>query len=80
MTIRKRLIKAIGFGLFALFSFSSCGHSQARKEYEKVRTLSRGHELVICPIDNEAADFLKDVRESWKIMRKNAQTPFFRRF
>ena len=76
-TVRKRLIKAIGFGLFALFSFSSCGHSQARKEYEKVRTLIRDHELVICPIDNEAADFLKDVRESWKIHEKECPDPIF---
>ena len=68
---------AISLGCCALVSFSSCGHSTARKEYNKIQTLIRGHELVSCPIGKEEAGFLKNVRESWHTHEKECPDPIF---
>lgn len=74
---KNRLITAIVFGLFALLSFSSCRHSNAQKEYEKVRMLIRSHELVSVPIGKEEAEFLKYVRESWRAHEQECPDPIF---
>ena len=68
---------AISLVFLALVSFSSCGHSNAQKEYNKIRTLIRGHELVSCPIGEEEAGFLKNVRESWHTHEKECPDPIF---
>ena len=68
---------AISLGCCALVSFSSCGHSTARKEYNKIQTLIRGHELVSCPIGEEEAGFLKNVLESWHTHEKECPDPIF---
>ena len=68
---------AISLVFFALISFSSCGHSNARKEYNKIRTLIRGHELVNYRIGEEEAGFLKSVRESWHTHEKECPDPIF---
>jgi len=68
---------AISLGCCALVSFSSCGHSTAQKEYNKIQTLIRGHELVSCPIGEEEAGFLKNVRESWHTHEKECPDPIF---
>ena len=68
---------AISLGCCALVSLSSCGHSTARKEYNKIQTLIRGHELVSCPIGKEEAGFLKNVGESWHTHEKECPDPIF---
>lgn len=68
---------AISLGCCALVSFSSCGHSTARKEYKKIQTLIRGHELVSYPIGKEEAGFLKNVRNSWHTHEKECPDPIF---
>ena len=74
---RVRWKMAISLVFLALVSFSSCGHSNAQKEYNKIRTLIRGHELVSCPIGEEEAGFLKNVRESWHTHEKECPDPIF---
>ena len=74
---RVRWKMAISLVFLALVSFSSCGHSNAQKEYNKIRTLIRGHELVSCPIGEEEAGFLKSVRESWHTHEKECPDPIF---
>ncbi|MDA7508577.1 hypothetical protein N9B32_01285 [Akkermansiaceae bacterium] len=68
---------AISLVFLALVSFSSCGHSNAQKEYNKIRTLIRGHELVNYRIGEEEAGFLKSVRESWHTHEKECPDPIF---
>ena len=68
---------AISLGFCALVSFSSCGHSNARKEYNKIRTLIRGHELVNYRIGEEEAGFLKSVRDSWHTHEEECPDPIF---
>ena len=74
---RVRWKMAISLVFLALVSFSSCGHSNAQKEYNKIRTLIRGHELVNYRIGEEEAGFLKSVRESWHIHEKECPDPIF---
>ena len=74
---RVRWKMAISLVFLALVSFSSCGHSTAQKEYNKIQTLIRGHELVSCPIGEEEAGFLKNVRESWHTHEKECPDPIF---
>ena len=74
---RVRWKMAISLVFLALVSFSSCGHSNAQKEYNKIQTLIRGHELVSCPIGEEEAGFLKNVRESWHTHEKECPDPIF---
>jgi len=74
---RVRVKTAISLGFCALISFSSCGHSNARKEYDRIRTLIRGRELVSYPIGEEEAGFLKSVRESWHTHEKECPDPIF---
>ncbi|MCH1421259.1 MAG: hypothetical protein L7W40_13235 [Akkermansiaceae bacterium] len=64
-------------GFCALVSFSSCGHSNARKEYNKIRTLIRGHELVNYPIGEKELGFLKNVRDSWHTHEEECPDPIF---
>lgn len=74
---RVRWKMAISLVFLALVSFSSCGHSNAQKEYNKIRTLIRGHELVNYRIGEEEAGFLKSVRESWHTHEKECPDPIF---
>ena len=74
---RVRWKMAISLVFLALVSFSSCGHSNAQKEYNKIRTLIRGHELVNYRIGEEEAGFLKSVRESWNTHEKECPDPIF---
>ena len=74
---RVRWKMAISLVFLALVSFSSCGHSNAQKEYNKIRTLIRGHELVNYRIGEEEAGFLKSVRESWHTHEKEFPDPIF---
>lgn len=74
---RVRWKMAISLVFLALVSFSSCGHSNAQKEYNKIRTLIRGHELVNYRIGEEEAGFLKSVRESWHTHEKECLDPIF---
>ncbi len=74
---RVRWKMAISLVFLALVSFSSCGHSNAQKEYNKIRTLIRGNELVNYRIGEEEAGFLKSVRESWHTHEKECPDPIF---
>ena len=74
---RVRWKMAISLVFLALVSFSTCGHSNAQKEYNKIRTLIRGHELVNYRIGEEEAGFLKSVRESWHTHEKECPDPIF---